>query len=300
VELPRRRDQGRERRRPPDDINPLGQTWGAAAFSPRGLRATGYAPFRASVRASMRHADAVRIDHFMSAQRLFCVPEGENATKGAYVHYPCAEMRGVIALESVRNRCMVIGEDLGTVPPGFRERMADAAALSYKVFYFEREHGGRLVKPERLPRQALVTATTHDLPTLGGYWQGRDLDWRDKLNFYRKLEERPAAREERARDRGRMVEALIELGLLPHGTPADRDMPAGFFAAVYASLARSACVLLMVAAEDLVGEIEQPNLPGTFDAHPNWRRKLAVALDDLGSDPRVAAISAAIRRERGP
>ena len=285
---------------PPDDINPLGQSWGAAAFSPRGLRATGYLPFRASVRASMRHAGAVRIDHVMSVQRLFCVPEGAKTTEGAYVHYPCTEMRGVIALESVRNRCMVIGEDLGTVPNGFRERMADAAALSYKVYFFEREHGGRPIRPEKLPRQALVTATTHDLPTLAGYWNGRDLDWRDRLNFYRKPEDRPAARHERAQDRGRLVEALVELGLVPRGTPADRDLPTNFFAAVYASLARSPSILMMVAAEDLVGEVEQPNLPGTFNEHPNWRRKLGATLEELRSDPRMAAISAAIRRERGP
>ena len=281
---------------PPDEINPLGQTWGSAAFSPRGLRSTGYLPLRASVQASMRHAGAVRIDHVMSMQRLFCVPDGMAATEGAYVHYPCAEMRGVVALESYRSQCLVVGEDLGTVPYGFRERMNDAGALSYKVYYFERETDGAFKRPERFPAQALVTATTHDLPTLTGYWRGRDLDWRDKLNFYRTPEERPQAREDRERDKQRILRSLSELGLLPAGVTPDSEITPRLIAAIYAALARSPSMLLMVQAEDLIGDVEQANLPGTFDQHPNWRRRLSVAVEQIAD--RMDEIAGAVRRER--
>ncbi len=284
---------------PPDIINPLGQNWGAAAFSPRGLRQSAYVPLRASVAASMRHAGAVRVDHVFGMQRLYCVPDGAPATEGTYVSYPCAETRGVVALESVRNKCLVVGEDLGTMPPGFQQRMAESGALSYRVYYFEREDGGRFLRPEKFPRQALVTATTHDLSTLMGYWHGRDLDWRDKLNFYGKPEDKPAAREERRQDRWRMIDALVEQGLLPHGTRADGELPEGLLASVYAALARAPSMLLMVAAEDLVGDVEQPNLPGTYQEHPNWRRRLSIAIEELRNDPRMQAITAAIRRQRG-
>jgi 4-alpha-glucanotransferase len=280
---------------PPDEINPLGQTWGSAAFSPRGLRATGYVPLRASVQASMRHAGAVRIDHVMSMQRLYCVPDGMRATDGAYVHYPCAEMRGVVALESYRSQCLVIGEDLGTVPYGFRERMADAGALSYKVYYFERDRDGAFQRPERFAPQALITATTHDLPTLAGYWRGRDLDWRDKLNFYRTPEERPQARTDRDHDKRRIVRSLADLGLLPPGVTAASDMTPQLVAAIYAALARSPSMLLMVQAEDLIGDVEQANLPGTFNEHPNWRRRLSVPVEQLAD--RMEAIAVAVNRE---
>ena len=206
-------------------------------------------------------------------------------------------MRGVVALESYRSQCLVVGEDLGTVPYGFRERMADAGALSYKVFYFERESDGSFKKPERFPSQSLITATTHDLPTLTGYWQGRDLDWRDKLNFYRTPEERPQARADRTHDKQRIVRALSDLGLLPAGVTGQSDIGAPLIAAIYAALARSPAMLLMVQAEDLIGDVEQANLPGTFNEHPNWRRRLSVPVEQLAEH--LEEIAAAVRRERG-
>ncbi|NDF00990.1 MAG: SDR family NAD(P)-dependent oxidoreductase, partial [Verrucomicrobia bacterium] len=150
----------------------------------RALRATGYAPLRASLAASMRHAGAVRIDHAMGLQRLFLVPDGAKPTEGAYLHYPCRDQQLVVALESQRAQCMVVGEDLGTVAPGFREAMADAGALSYRVLYFERGWSNEVLRPQHFPRQALVTATTHDLPTLVGWWRGRDLEWRERLKLF--------------------------------------------------------------------------------------------------------------------
>lgn len=279
---------------PPDAFNALGQSWGAAAFSPTGLRATGYAPLRASLAASMRHAGAVRIDHAMGLQRLFLVPDGAKPTEGAYLHYPCRDQQLVVALESQRAQCMVVGEDLGTVAPGFREAMADAGALSYRVLYFERGWSDEVLRPQHFPRQALVTATTHDLPTLVGWWRGRDLEWRERLKLFADESDKHSAWAIRQADKRLLVDALVEQGLLPSHSPREGSVPPeGFVGAVYAYLARTPSMLVMATAEDVLGDSEQPNLPGTVDEHPNWRRKLPgpieVLVRELGPLARLLA-----------
>ncbi len=286
---------------PPDDFNRQGQNWGLAALSPNGLHEAEYEPFAAILRANMRHAGALRIDHVMGLTRQYWIPDGAPATAGGYVTYPLRDLLAIVALESRRNDCLVIGEDLGTVPEGFREVMSDAGILSYRVLYFERESDGRFTPPERYPELSLVTATTHDLPPLTGFWRGRDLVWRDALGMFADAESSRAADSERSRDRALLLQALRESGHWSSELASLQDDP-GFIkeliAAIYGHLASSPGALLMVSLEDVLMDLEQANLPGTSDQHPNWRRKLSKPLERLFDEPALARIVAAITRHR--
>lgn len=288
---------------PPDDFNPLGQDWGLPPWIPQRLRAAAYAPFIAMLRANMKYAGALRIDHVMGLMRLYWVPPAMTADQGAYVAYPFSELLGILALESQRNRCLIVGEDLGTVPGEVRAALYETGVLSYRLFYFEREHGGALPAPERYTEHALLAASTHDLPTLAGYWNGRDIDWRQQLGLYPHEDFLHAQRAEREIDRRRILQALHAHGLLPEGLDADAECLPAFdtrlAAAIYRYLARSPARLVLAQAEDLCGEIEQANIPGTLDTHPNWRRKLALAVEDwFAPDCPPRQIATALRAER--
>jgi 4-alpha-glucanotransferase len=281
---------------PPDLFNLQGQNWGLAPLSPAGLREGAYAIFAATLRHNMRHAGAVRIDHVMGLQRLFWIPDGASPADGAYVRYPFADLARIIALESERHRCLVIGEDLGTVPRGFRPAMQRAGMLSCRVLYFEREQGGAFVPPERYPRQALVSVSTHDLPTLRGFWTGRDLKWRDLFARFPDEDASKNAHAERERDRILLLQALRRAGLLPAGIDPEHlpDEPSEELAlAVHRYLARTPGHLLMVQIEDALGEEEQPNLPGAQE-HPNWRRKLRRDLEQFADEPMIGRIAKAM------
>jgi (1->4)-alpha-D-glucan 1-alpha-D-glucosylmutase len=206
---------------PPDDFNLRGQDWGLPPLAPGRLRAAAYEPFIATLRANMRHTGALRIDHVMGLARLFWVPQAGEPSNGAYVHYPFEDLLGVVALESHRNRCMVIGEDLGTVPDEVRATLARAGILSYRVLFFERQNSGDFKPPAEYPADALVTAATHDLPTLAGYWAGRDLTLRQELGLFPAESVRQGQVLARAQDRARMLLALESEGLLPEGATAD-------------------------------------------------------------------------------
>jgi 4-alpha-glucanotransferase len=281
---------------PPDWFNLHGQNWGLAPLSPAGLREGAYAMFAAALRHNMRHAGAVRIDHVMGLNRLFWIPEGASPAEGAYVRYPFADLARIIALESERHRCLVIGEDLGTVPRGFRPAMQRAGLLSCRVLYFERERDGEFVPPEAYPRQALVSVSTHDLPTIRGFWTDRDLKWRALLGRFPDEDALQSARAERNRDRVLLLRALQRAGLLPAsidpGQPPDEPSDE-LVLAVHQYLAATPGHLVMVQLEDAFGEEEQPNLPGT-DEHPNWRRRLGRSLDALDEEPMVARIAGAM------
>ena len=282
---------------PPDQFNLQGQNWGLAPFSPIGLAETGYRPFVAVLRANMRHAGVLRIDHVMALQHLYWIPPGGGI--GGYLSYPFRDLVRLVALESHRNRCVVIGEDLGTVPDGFRPAMVAAGILSCRVFYFERGHDGGFLPPEAYPAGALVTATTHDLATLAGFWQGRDLEWRTRLGLYPTPEMRDGEARGRDLDRWRLLDALARTGVLPermhprHGRipPLDDEL----VAAIYRFLAHSPARVLMVQIEDLLLEPEQPNLPGTVAEHPNWRRRLGLALDQIGRLEGAARLAGEIK-----
>ncbi len=287
---------------PPDPFNRLGQDWGLSPFNPLTLRDRGFGPYIAALRANMRHAGALRIDHVMGLQHLYWVPRGLSAASGAYIRYPFAEMLRLLALESRRHRCLVIGEDLGTVPEGFRPAMAAVGALSYKVLMFERVGDNLFRAPADYPAGALVTANTHDLPPLAGYWAGRDLEWRRRLELYPDNGARDRDEAERVADRRRLVDALIHAGLWPAVPATDTNtqpMDWALIAAIHHYLARTPCRLMTVSLEDCIGQVEQMNLPGTVLEHPNWRRRLAVPVELLFEHPGVLTITEAVRAERG-
>src|SRR5216683_5616536 len=199
---------------PPDLLARAGQNWGLAPINPLALRRRGFAPLIAALRANMRHAGVLRIDHVMSLQRLYWIPRGLPATLGAYVNYPFRELLRLVALESRRQGCAVIGEDLGTVPEGFRDTMQRANILSYRVFMFERWGDGSFIAPGDYPPLAAASAATHDLATLKGFWLGRDIDWRRRLGIYPDDAAGSAEEAERRRDRYKLLEALAREGLL--------------------------------------------------------------------------------------
>ncbi|HUA53230.1 MAG TPA: malto-oligosyltrehalose synthase, partial [Candidatus Sulfotelmatobacter sp.] len=279
---------------PPDIFNPAGQRWGLPPLAPDRLADAACRPFVELLRANMVHAGALRIDHAFALMRLFWVPDGCTADAGAYVAYPLAVLLAVLKLESQRHRCLVIGEDLGTAPDGFRDACAAAGMLSYRLIYFEREADGGFTPPDRYPALALAAASTHDLPTVRGWWQASDLALRAALGLPGASERLAADRAARMEDRRRLATALAAQGLLDGS--ADDAAPV---LAIQRFLARSPASVLMIQLEDALGLVEQANLPGTTDQHPNWRRKLPVDLVALfAPDGPLATTAEAIARER--
>ncbi|HZZ93496.1 MAG TPA: malto-oligosyltrehalose synthase [Usitatibacter sp.] len=283
---------------PPDEFNTRGQDWGLPPLVPQRLQAAAYGPFIATLRANMHRAGALRIDHVMGLSRLWWVPHGAAADAGAYVRYPVDDMLGIVALESHRNRCLVVGEDLGTVSDEFRRKLAASRILSYKVLLFEREGRGFRASSS-YPRQALVAWSTHDLPTFAGWWTEEDVRTRVALGQYDEGEA-GRQREERREARWRLVERLVEEGLVPHGSvdpggPVTEELAA----AVQSFAARSACAVMVVQMEDVLGVPEQSNLPGTVTEHPNWRRRLPVPIEGWGKDARFKRMTRALSAIRG-
>src|SRR5437763_551378 len=290
---------------PPDPLSRAGQNWGLAPINPLVLRRRGFAPIIAALRANMRHAGILRIDHVMGLQRLYWIPSGSRATGGAYVNYPFEALLRLVALESQRQRCAVIGEDLGTLPEGFRETMQTANVLSYRIFAFERRHDGRFVPPEEYPPLAAASAATHDLATLKGFWLGRDIEWRRRLGLYPDPAAEAIEAAERHRDRQFLLEALAAEGLLAPNRcdqllPSDGEpaYTAELGAAIHAYLAGSRARLMLVQLEDVAGESEQANLPGTDAGHPNWRRRLGCTIEELVAGPELARVAELINAAR--
>ena len=282
---------------PPDLFQPAGQDWGLAAFSPAALRRSGYEAFLSTLRAAMRHAGGVRIDHAMGLRRLWLTPQGASPTEGAYLQYPFEDMMRLIALESARARAIVVGEDLGTVPQGFREETTAAGMMGMRVLWFERDAQGGFQPPAAWSRDAMAMTSTHDLPTVAGWWRGRDIDWLDQLGRKASLEGPAEERAARETDREALWRACAAAGVAEGPQPPPSGGQDAVDAAI-AYVARSACDLAIVPLEDLLGEVEQPNLPGTIDEHPNWRRRLPAAPDVLLREPRVAARLDRLAQER--
>jgi glycogen operon protein len=283
---------------PPDPLGPLGQVWGLPPFDPHRLRADGYRAMAALFAANMRHAGALRIDHVMGLARQFWVPDGADGADGAYVAFPLADLLAVLTLESERAGCLVIGEDLGTVPEGLREALTAAGALSYRVLPFERD-GPALRPPSAYPRAALACVATHDLPPLAGWWTLVDIDERQALGLMTKAEA-DAARAERAAEKRALLRALTEAGLLdiPRDPADPLDPPLA--AAIHGYIAASNAALAVVQAEDLAGERVAVNLPGTDQERPNWRRQIAPPVEALFDGEPAGAIVRALRAARGP
>jgi (1->4)-alpha-D-glucan 1-alpha-D-glucosylmutase len=288
---------------PPDDFNLNGQDWGLPPLIPQRLTESGYAPFIAMLRAAMRSAGALRIDHVMGLRRLFWVPPGGTAADGTYVNYPFEDLLGILALESQRNQCLVIGEDLGTVPDEVRNALGPLGVLSYRLLLFEKDGAGNFKPPEHYPPQALVAASTHDLPTLKSYWLGHDLDVRAQLGLYPDEAARSAQVVNRSQDRARLLMALEGAGLLPEAVTvhpvSSPELTPELAVAIHAFIARTPAKVMVVQMEDVLGQLDQVNLPGTTSQYPNWRRKLPLNVEEWSQDPRVLALAEALQRERG-
>lgn len=290
---------------PPDYFTRDGQNWGLAGLSPTALAERAFTPYRDLMAAVMRHAGAVRIDHAMGVWQLFFIPLGRPAAEGTYVRFPIEDMLSAIAEESNAFRTIVVGEDLGNVPEGFRDVMDAAGLQSYRILYFERhEHGFR--QPREYPKNALACLSTHDLPTIEGWWRGADVDLRLK---YRLIDEGSAAAQRQARrhERQQLAGDLHRSGLIDRAA-ADRvlamdmhdpaPLPESFVVAVHRHLARTTSRLATVRLEDLAGERQPVNLPGTVLEYPNWRRRLGVDLETLAAGGLFSSVTAAMCSER--
>jgi 4-alpha-glucanotransferase len=250
---------------PPDQLNTEGQRWGLAGINPLSLIESDCAPFRQVLRASMQYAGAIRIDHILGLKRFYLIPRGVRADQGAYVRFPFEVLLAAAAEESNASRCIVIGEDLGTVPPGFQDTLARYGIWSFQVMLFQRAADGGFIAPEHYRESALVTFATHDLPTFAGWLSARDLAVKRDLGLD------PG---ETDQDRANAREALGR-------AMAWRRLPKIDCVSVTRFLADTPSRLLMVSLEDALGVVEQVNLPGTIDEHPNWRRRLVVPLEKL-------------------
>lgn len=267
---------------PPDMLNTVGQDWGLASFHPGVLAKTDFQLFRETLRAVMRHAGAIRIDHVLGFNRLYMIPQGFKADQGTYVSYPFEAMLAVVAQESNAARCVVIGEDLGTVPDGFRERLADWNVWCYRVMLFERWGDGSFKASREYPEQALVSFSTHDLPTFCGWLSMQDISVKHSIGLD------PGEKEaDRAHSHRKLKDVLAHEAPVQHPSALE----------IARFLARTPSRLLVIGAEDVFDVAEQVNIPGTIDEHPNWRRRLPVYLEDYLSDSRLRAVADVLRSE---
>jgi 4-alpha-glucanotransferase len=281
---------------PPDILNRNGQNWGVSAFSPGGLRQHGFRAYIEMLQANLAHAGGIRIDHVMGLQRLWVIPQGAEAQDGAYLRYPLHDLLRLLALESHRHRALVIGEDLGTVPEGLRETLAMRNILGMRVLLFE-QHQGRFIPPQKWPRNALATTTTHDLPSIKGWFAGNDIDWRVRAG-HSQTHQRDNDHAERNAERAALLDALAESGQLQ----GQRDDIEACLQASIGYIGSTPAMLTLLPLEDACGAEQQPNLPGPGSEHPNWRRRYALPVREMLEQPlarqRLERLAAA-RREAG-
>ncbi|MCU1729736.1 4-alpha-glucanotransferase [Pseudomonas sp. 7P_10.2_Bac1] len=278
---------------PPDMLNRQGQGWGISAFSPDGLKRSGFRAFIEMLRANFAHAGGLRIDHVMGLQRLWVIPLGAAPTEGAYLYYPVEDMLRLLSLESVRHQAIVLGEDLGTVAEGLREKLSERAILGMRVLQFEQDYGARFKPILDWPDNALATTSTHDLPTLNGWWHERDIDWNARLGMVDAQTE-AHWRERREQERNGLHMALSQdpQNFQEESTGADQVLDASV-----RFLGHTRAPLVLLPIEDALGLEEQPNLPGTISSHPNWRRRLPIdsdtVLDSAGAARRLELLACA-------
>ncbi len=264
---------------PPDLLNALGQSWGLAAFSPRALKSTGFRAWIDMLRAAFAHAGGVRIDHVLGLTRMWLVPEGADPQEGAYLRYPFDDLLRLVALESWRHRAIVIGEDLGTVPEGLPERLSAAGLLGIRVLWFERQWhvpGQPFRPPFEWSNGALAVTTTHDLPTIAGWWGGHDIGWRAQLDLFGEHSSEEIERKAREADR-KLLWAMLCVSGAAHGEQPSADRPPIAEALRY--VGSTPAPLAIAPIDDALGLVEQPNLPGTINTHPNWRMRLPAPVD---------------------
>ncbi|HTU55862.1 MAG TPA: 4-alpha-glucanotransferase [Acetobacteraceae bacterium] len=276
---------------PPDAFNRAGQNWGLTTFSPFGLRESGFAGWIAMLRAAFAHAGGIRIDHALGLARLWVIPEGAGAGEGVYLGYPCRDLMRLLALESFRHHAVILAEDLGTVPAGLSERLAATGVAGLRVLWFERMATG-FRPPGAWQEMAAAMTSTHDLPTVAGWWQERDIDWRLRLGLPHET------RAARRRDRHLLWRAFRAAGTARGEEPGTNE--GGRVATAAAGfLGRTASRLALLPLEDALALAEQPNLPGTTAGHPNWRRRLPERVETMLDRPDVAARLHALQAARG-
>ena len=287
---------------PPDAFAPEGQNWGLPPVNPHALRRTGYRMFIDLIRKNLQYGGAIRLDHVMSLFRLFWIPRGMPPSAGAYVQYPWDDLLGILALESARHHAVIVGEDLGTVPDLVRDKLHAAGVLSYRVFYFERGNDGEWKRPAMYPRQALAVVTTHDLPTLAGFWDGEDLRLRERLGFYPDESAYRRAVDERQRDKAGIARALQQEGVWPSGTDEavalHQPLSPDLTGAIHTYVAQSPSSFMLVTLEDLVGDATQVNLPGTLDSYPNWSHKTPLTLDEVKASLQARQLATILKSAR--
>jgi 4-alpha-glucanotransferase len=286
---------------PPDSMNLLGQNWGLTPLNPVELQKQGYQPLVKALRSNMQYAGALRIDHILGLMRQYWVAPGFDAKDGVYISFPLDDILRIIALESRRNNCVVIGEDLGNVPEGFSAVIQNAGLLSFKVMFFERWESGLFKRPDQFPSQSIITVATHDTPTLTGWWQGRDLEWRQQLDLYPNEAAGQADRDARNAERENLIAALEDLNVMdmknvPQKSPAKMNTELSIAVQKYLAAANSHIQLIPL--EDMLEMPEQVNIPGTIDQHPNWLQKLPVLLEDFWQAPTVQKIAEVMQNER--
>lgn len=275
---------------PPDILGPLGQNWGLPPMDPHVMAARAYEPFIDLLRANMQNCGALRIDHVMSVLRLWWIPYGETADHGAYVQYPVDDLLSILALESKRHQCMVIGEDLGTVPVEIVSKLRDSGVYSYKVLYFENDHEKTFRAPKAYPEQSMAVATTHDLPTLRGYWESGDLTLGKTLGLYPDEEVLRGLYQDRELAKQGLLDALHKHGCLPKraGHKASlMSMTPTLNRGLQRYIADSNSALLGLQPEDWIDMAEPVNIPGTSYQYKNWRRKLSITLEKMFADDGV-------------
>jgi len=283
---------------PPDDFALKGQDWGFPPPNSEAHRANGYRLFAETIRRNARHGGALRMDHVMRLFRLYWIPDGCDAAHGAYVKEVSLDFLRILALESVRNRVIVVGEDLGTVDPAIRETLESFGVLSYRLFYFEKDARGDFRRYREYPRQALVSSTTHDLPTLAGMWIGADLDSRRAAGMLNQAEFE-AQSHARREEKQKMLDMLFDLQLMPPSLPRRAEdyptLTGELHNAIVGFLALTPSQLLAINQEDLTKETEQQNLPGTTWQYPNWSRKMRFSIEQLRADPEARGYTAMFR-----
>ena len=276
---------------PPDAFNHDGQGWGLTSFSPFGLLRSGFSGWIRMLRAALAHAGGVRIDHAMGLTRLWVIPEGASPRDGVYLTYPCQDLMRLLALESFRHRAVVLAEDLGTVPAGFSERLAAGGMAGLRVLWFERVAGG-FRSPSAWTQEAVAMTSTHDLPTVAGWWRGRDIEWRRQLGL---RHEGSAVRE---RARRLLWHSFRAAGAAEGETPGPGE-GARVATAAASFIGQTTSRLALLPLEDALALEEQPNLPGTISGHPNWRHRLPARVETMLDRPDVAARLRALRAGRG-
>ncbi|AWX13766.1 4-alpha-glucanotransferase [Mergibacter septicus] len=275
---------------PPDLLAPQGQNWGLAPINPHILTQRAYQPFIEMLRANMQNCGALRIDHIMSLLRLWWLNANDSAKNGAYIGYPVDDLIAIIALESHRHQCLIIGEDLGTVPKAIISKLKNAGIFSYKVFYFEFDHQGESKALKDYPYQAMTTLSTHDLPTIDGYWKGYDFELGERYGIYPNPTILAQLKQDRINAKEKILAKLTQNAIpLPSevNIQLNTDSPLIFKHQLQLYVSAVTSALFGLQPEDWLGIREPVNIPGTSNEYPNWRRRLTANLDEIFLNPEI-------------